>query len=97
MANLKEIALDQNKFKVINSDWFGILPNLESIYLIMNQIYAIDEKLLNNTGVTNIDMRRNICADKNILDPSDSKEIMRLELRQCFENYENLFPSKIEA
>ncbi|KAL7043576.1 hypothetical protein ACKWTF_001584 [Chironomus riparius] len=93
-TNLKEIGLNQNKFKVIHSDWFGILPNLQSIYLYTNQIIAIDEKLLDNTGLNELYVLRNVCADKNVHDYSDSKELLRSEFKQCFENYENLFPSK---
>lgn len=90
LTNLKAIALLENKFKVIHSDWFGILPNLESILLQKNQIFAIDEKLLDSTGVNDIAMLRNVCADKNVVDNSDTKGLIRAVLRQCFDNYQNM-------
>ncbi|CAG9798455.1 unnamed protein product [Chironomus riparius] len=94
LKSLKIIYLEHNKLKEIHSESFGYLLNLTHIYLTNNQIDAIDERLINNTGVTYIDMRNNTCANVNITDNSTSRDVMRNALQKCFENYKLLYPDE---
>ena len=77
-----------NRLKMIHADSFGFLPNLKNIYIYSNLVDAIDENLIDYTGVTNIDMNGNICATGDIRDDSISRDYMRAVLRECFNNYE---------
>ena len=88
LKSLAWIRLDGNNLKVIHGDSFGILPNLTEVYLYNNQIDAIHEKFIDNTGVWRLDMRNNICV--SIIETSASREPMRSRLQKCFENYKIL-------
>ncbi|XP_070489905.1 leucine-rich repeat-containing protein 15-like [Chironomus tepperi] len=87
LTRLVHIDLDNNKLKIIHADSFGVLPVLSVGSFQYNQIYAIDEKILDNTGITSFDMKGNVCADVNVDDTSEFKQVMRTELEQCFTNY----------
>ncbi|KAL7043485.1 hypothetical protein ACKWTF_001538 [Chironomus riparius] len=87
LTRLVHIDLDNNKLKVIRADSFGILPRLSVASFQNNQIDAIDERFVDSTGVTSFDMKGNVCADVNVMDTTEFKQVMRSELRQCFNNY----------
>jgi len=94
-SSLKEltlISLGRNKLKVIHSDSFGISPNLTEVYFGDNQINAIDVRFIDNTGVQQLDMTNNSCANANIFDNSTSRQSMRNTLQTCFNNYKTLYP-----
>ena len=86
--------MHNNQLKVIHSESFGNLLNLSEAYLYDNQIDAIDEAFINNTGITQLDVRNNKCANTTIFDSSASRQTMRTELAKCFENYENWTPGR---
>lgn len=90
LKNLLWFYSETNKLSVIQADSFGTHPNLKIISFANNQITAIDEQFIDNTGVTDFAMVGNICSDANITDTSTTRDFMRTELRQCFENYNNL-------
>lgn len=83
------IAYD-NRLKMIHADSFGFLPNLTSILVDVNKIEAIDENLIDYTGITTFIMFGNLCANDNIDDYSEDRYLMRAMLRECFNNYERL-------
>lgn len=87
LNSLKTLMMESNKLKIINSDAFSIKPNLTNFYFFNNQINSIDRRLLDMVGVTAIDMRTNICANKTITDTTVTKDTMRAELKKCFDNY----------
>lgn len=86
---LERIWLHNNKLKVIPS--IGILPKLTLITLDANKINAIDSRLIDNTGVEELSMIGNQCANYIIFDNSTSRHSMRNELQTCFDNYEAMF------
>lgn len=94
LKKLEIIYLNENGLKIIHSDSFGTLPNLKFISLYVNQINAIDERLIDVTGVETIHMIQNLCANTDIFDDSPSRELMRNVLRACFDNYKAMFPGK---
>ncbi|KAL7043529.1 hypothetical protein ACKWTF_001559 [Chironomus riparius] len=77
-----------NSLTTIRADSFGFLPNLVFADVTFNAINAIDENFINNTDISRIDMRGNFCANKDIFDPSISRDIMRADLRECFNNFQ---------
>lgn len=89
LINLTSITLSYNKLKIIHS--FGNLPNLTQIYLSYNKIEAIDRKIIDNTGVTNLNMAGNVCANFAITANSGSRELLTSGLRNCFEKYNEVF------
>jgi hypothetical protein len=68
---------------------------LKRLEVYNNQINAIDEKLIDNSGLEWIDTRNNSCSSKEIADDSTNRDTMRAELRVCFENFENLMAGKV--
>jgi len=92
LKELNAIRLYNNKFKVVHSDSFGISPNLTEVYFGNNQINAIDERFIDNTGVEWLQMYGNLCANTDIFDSSESRESMRNKLQTCFNNYKALYP-----
>lgn len=79
-----------NKLKMIHADSFGFLPNLTYFSVDTNFIEAIDENLIDYTGITTIIMIGNTCATESIEDDSANRDYMRAMLRECFNNYERL-------
>jgi len=94
MTVLEQLNLNNNRLKVIHSNSFGIHLMLTNASFVNNQINAIDERFIDNTGLTNIDMRGNSCANQNIIDNTPSRESMKAALRHCFQNYEDLYGGK---
>ena len=90
LTNLFHVNLDNNKLQIIHADSFGRLPTLTIASFQNNQIDAIDERFVDSTGVTGLDLKGNLCADVNIVDTTQLRQVMRSELRECFRNYEDL-------
>ncbi|KAL7043521.1 hypothetical protein ACKWTF_001551 [Chironomus riparius] len=97
LKNLTSLSLHRNKLKVIHAYSFGTLPNLITIKFHGNELDALDEMFIDNTGVLNMDIRNNICADRNITDVTISRESMRAILETCFVNYRILFPEPLTS
>jgi len=95
LQKLTNLLLDSNNLTIIHSDSFGVLPLLKQVHLQNNKINAIDEKFIDNTGVTYLDMRNNLCVNELISDSSLLRELMRSKLQKCFENYITLYNGKI--
>jgi len=94
LKSLTNLYSGTNNLSVIHSDSFGTHPYLKLIAFDSNEIIAIDEQIIDNTNVTNFYMSKNVCANVNITDSSASREYMRTQLRQCFENYNDLVIGK---
>jgi len=84
LENLVGLELNGNQLKTIHSDSFGIHRKLNYIYLTNNKINAIDEKLIDNTAVKELDMRKNVCSKQNITVRNKVKE----KLSNCFSIYQ---------
>ncbi|CAG9798423.1 unnamed protein product [Chironomus riparius] len=93
--SLNVIYLHNNKLKITQSDPFRSLFKLKTIYLQQNQIEAIDEKVIDNTGVQRLDITNNLCANQNIFDNSTSRMSMRLALLNCFKKFDDLLPARV--
>jgi len=98
LESLEELNLRFNKLTVIHADSFGTLPRLRMIKLSYNNINGIDEKLINNTNITEIDMRKNVCCQDRTqdnydhwLEISNHKSNIREVLKTCFQNYESTY------
>ncbi|CAG9811674.1 unnamed protein product [Chironomus riparius] len=93
LTSLQQVFLDGNNLEYIHSASFGRLPKLEVMNYMNNQIKAIDARILNVTGVSVMIMLGNVCANGFINDNSTGRDQMRAFLAQCFDKYEELFPS----
>ena len=89
LKKLVKLDLSFNNLKLIRSNSFGTLPNLSSISLKANQVEAIDEKIIDNTGLSNLNMLVNVCSSWNIEDTTASREEMRNKLTHCIDKYAN--------
>ena len=96
LTSLQQVWMDSNKLEIIHSGSFGRLPNLNVMNFLNNQIMAIDEKILDLTGVSILIMPGNVCSNGYISDNSTGRELMRTYFRECFDMYEELFPCKFE-
>jgi len=92
LKNMDLLDLYNNKLKTIHANSFGILPNLTTINMMFNFIDAVDERFIDNTGVISLNMQNNNCANVFIFDDSTSRETMRNDLQNCFNNYNILYP-----
>ncbi|XP_070508197.1 leucine-rich repeat-containing protein 15-like [Chironomus tepperi] len=90
LKSLTHINLSSNRLNVIKSSSFGNLPKLTKVNLEENKIEAIDEKFIDNTGVTTLLMSKNICSNQNLTVLTPSRTTMKNELKKCFANYEAL-------
>lgn len=83
LINLETLVITDNQLTVIHSDSFGTLNRLNGINLYNNNVYAIDEKLIDNTNLSWLDMEKNNCSNVRITSRDELKE----KLTQCFNNY----------
>lgn len=90
LKNLGLLSMRSNNLKFISSDAFSLHQKLEALDFSYNQIYAVDEKFIDNTAVALIIMEGNLCANSLIFDDTPSRSELRAALRTCFENYENM-------
>lgn len=97
LKNLDSFSVASNNIKMIHADSFGFLPNLKYINVDNNQVNAVDENLIDYTGVSRVNMLGNFCANKDISDSSISRDYMRAEMRECFNNYERSMSGKLLA
>ena len=83
--------ISNNNLTVIHAHSFGI-SNLNFVFWCeYNQIDAIDENLLDNTAIEALFLSGNICFNGEVIDSSPSRDVMRAELRPCFNNYLNRY------
>jgi Leucine-rich repeat (LRR) protein len=90
LKSINYIGLRSSKIKVIHADTFGESLSIAQIDLGNNRIYAIDEKFIENTGPSYIELSGNICADTGISDNSMSRNQMKEAMKECFEFYRML-------
>ncbi|KAL7051764.1 hypothetical protein ACKWTF_004607 [Chironomus riparius] len=83
LENKKQIYLGDNQLTTIHSDSFGNIERKTEIRFNNNKINAIDEKLIDDTDISIIDMTNNICSQDLIEIRIQIKE----KLRKCFDNY----------
>jgi Leucine-rich repeat (LRR) protein len=91
LKNMHTFYLYSNKLEVIHAFPFGKLPLLKLVNVRDNKIFAIDEKFINNTGISKIHMLNNICADKLIEDLTLTRYVLKAELQKCFDYYKRTF------
>lgn len=92
LTNMTRLLLGHNRLNIVHSDPFGHLPGLTFISLWNNQVEAIDERLIDNTGVSTLEMPFNNCASGTFVDNTPLRINMRSALARCFENYIELMP-----
>ncbi|KAL7043361.1 hypothetical protein ACKWTF_001467 [Chironomus riparius] len=90
LTNLVYLYAYSTNLTVIHSNSFGVHLKLTLIDLQNNQIDAFDERIIDKTTVSIIDMTNNTCANKKITDTTMLRGSMRLAMKTCFLNYENL-------
>lgn len=96
VRNLQSLELNNNRLRAIHSDSFGVLPKFHLLLVASNFIQAIDERFIDNTDITSIDIRTNTCANVNISDTTAMRNVMRNNLATCLINYVNLVNGKLE-
>lgn len=94
LSSLTWFTIQNNDLTIVHGNSFENLPILRSINLSGNRIDAIDENLIDFTGVSFLSTIGNICSSRSITDNSITRAVMRAELSVCIRNYNALFPSK---
>jgi len=84
LKSLQELYLRNNKLTTIHSDSFGIHNKLTIVWLQDNRINAIDEKFIDNTAISTLNMINNICSKLHMT----SKNEIKPNLKKCFDNYQ---------
>lgn len=86
LKNLKLLSLNEKTLTTLHADSFGDLPNLSRLWLKNDRIEAIDEKIFKQTGITDVNLEGNVCADDRFI--GEKGQIMK-KIRKCFDNYKN--------
>lgn len=89
LTNLNSLWIYASRLRTIRAASFGFLPNLRSVMLGSNQISAIDEAFVDNTGVSFLDLYGNVCVNNQVSDNSEGRQVMRQMLRMCFNNFDS--------
>ena len=84
LKNLQELYLHKNMLSTIHSDSFGVLNRLTIVIFENNLINAIDETLIDNTAVSTLSMRNNICSQLI----AEIRSEIKPNLKKCFDNYQ---------
>lgn len=95
LTGILRITAHSTNLTILHSESFGVHLNLSQLYLQNNKIEAFDERIIDKTAVNLIDMTNNLCANKSINDTTMMRDSMRLAMKTCFLNYENLTIGKI--
>jgi len=77
LENLENLYLNRNQLTTIHR-------KLEYISLKNNKINAIDEKLIDNTAVSELFMNGNVCRNQTI----EKRDKIKQQLSTCFKNYQ---------
>lgn len=85
LKELQAFGIENNKLTKISSDSFGVHKKLTTLYFQNNDINAIDPKFIDNTAISHLNMKNNIC-DKLV---SKSMSEVKLNLKKCFDNYKS--------
>jgi len=86
LKNLQKLWLNNNILITIHSDSFGIHNQLKEIYIGDNKINAIDERFIDNTAVSSLNMTSNICIQQEFRKKSINE--IKPNLKKCFDNYQ---------
>lgn len=90
LRSVERIELQNNLIRAIHSDSFGVLIKFSTLTIQNNSVQAIDERFIDNTDITNINILSNICVNLNFVDATAARTTMRTNLRPCLNNYLNL-------
>jgi len=93
LKNLQELSLSDNKLTTIHSDSFGVHNQLTKVNLEHNKINAIDEKFIDNTAVSSLNVERNICSQLN----TGTRSEIKPNLKKCFNNYQPRRQSQLQV
>jgi Leucine-rich repeat (LRR) protein len=89
LTNLRTLYMYNNQIRELTVDSFGSsLGSLRMLYVIFNQISAIDPTFIDNAN--NLDqlyMSGNLCSDQNFIDIQDRLQFVRNGLQLCTNNY----------
>lgn len=84
LQNLQELYMSKNMLTTIHSQSFGTHIDLTTLYFDNNQITTFDEKLVDNTAVSIMNMTNNVCSSFY----TDDFDAIKPELEKCFEGYQ---------
>ncbi|KAL7013282.1 hypothetical protein ACKWTF_015318 [Chironomus riparius] len=87
LMNLLGLNLANNNLTSIHSDSFSNHRLLTEIWLQDNKIKSIDEKFMDQSPVSYLNMTNNICCTFQL----SARYIIKRELKKCFEDYEPRF------
>jgi len=87
LRSLQDLSLSNNKLTTIHSDSFGIHNQLTTVWLGNNKINVIDEKFIDNTAVSTLNMNNNICSQQL----TGIRSQIKSNLKKCFDNYQPRF------
>lgn len=85
--DLKVAWLSGNEVTSIHADSFGSTQKLTDFFISDNKVNAIDRKFIDqSSSLTLIYMENNLCSETT--EEYENKDEMKMELKQCFENYQ---------
>lgn len=90
LINLVSLEIDHLKLKILHSNSFGVHRSLTKLNLQYNKIDAFDEKIIDFTAISTLNMYGNLCVSRDISDYSMTRNSMRSYLQKCFQNFKNL-------
>lgn len=93
LVSLEFFYMQNNNLTVFSSNAFGNHPRLDYVFLSYNEINAFDEKFIDNTRVSALNIYYNVCAHGGTWDLTAQRISIRRLLAVCIDNYNRDFPA----
>jgi hypothetical protein len=89
LKNLRTLLLSQNNLNRIPGDTFKHNPEIQMLSLQFNNLNAVGRSFLDNLpNLRYLEIRHNICINRDIFVQQIGVDAARAELENCFVNYE---------
>ncbi|KAG5670092.1 hypothetical protein PVAND_000376 [Polypedilum vanderplanki] len=87
LTNLQFVEFSQNYLEIIDSRWFENNQNIQQMMFNSNQIYAVYPDIVEMPFLTSLSLLNNTCIDAVFAITADTRDEVRTQLFQCFDNY----------
>jgi Leucine-rich repeat (LRR) protein len=87
LPNLQYFDASTNKIEVLSGQWFANNTRISQLIFNFNEIYAINQNILEVGNLTTLGLLDNVCVDAIFHITDANRDQVRDELNPCFEQY----------
>lgn len=87
LPNLRFLEVSWNLIEVLDSRWFANNTLISRINFNYNLIYAVSPNIVEQPGLTNLQLLQNVCVDNVFMINDQTRDQVRQDLDICFNNY----------